>query len=386
MAMKSLAPLAALSLALACPGLAGAAPVRVRVISELSSRLDRLEPAANPSAGRAFGVLWDRDVAAPTDPASILAGRVLARALTAPESAKRLAGAIKRIAPFGRSREAARVAARLREAASRHADSPSALGVLKDLAAPLDRSLERRAAVFDGSLPAELNPLREALAQAPVSPAPAQSVRASGGAPLVLTAAQLERLEDARASPSVTMTLALRGGLRREESRRNFRAASSAVNDWVRRGRALDLGLILDVHALVRGRALDATDRSIALRRKPVEHWAENGKVTHVYPAHEELPLLLADFFAWYRAQKGRLPAVELAAGVYQRLIQIHPFLDGNGRTTRLVMDFVLQSRGLPPAAFGREISAEAVHPAAPALTDRVARAVRAAERLLARD
>jgi len=42
---------------------------------------------------------------------------------------------------------------------------------------------------------------------------------------------------------------------------------------------------------------------------------------------------------------------IELAARTYQRLVSVHPFPDGNGRTSRLVMDYVLRSNGLPPAA-----------------------------------
>src|SRR5262249_13124059 len=34
----------------------------------------------------------------------------------------------------------------------------------------------------------------------------------------------------------------------------------------------------------------------------------------------------------------------------YQRLISIHPFMDANGRTARLGMDWILGRHGLPPA------------------------------------
>lgn len=48
----------------------------------------------------------------------------------------------------------------------------------------------------------------------------------------------------------------------------------------------------------------------------------------------------------------------DLAAKMYQRLVSTHPFMDGNGRTCRLAMDWVLQSHGLPPAAMqGEEVN-----------------------------
>jgi prophage maintenance system killer protein len=59
----------------------------------------------------------------------------------------------------------------------------------------------------------------------------------------------------------------------------------------------------------------------------------------------------LVDFVSWYEtAAAGNMHTVELAAQAYQRLISIHPFWDANGRTCRMVMDWILQKQGLPPA------------------------------------
>lgn len=45
-----------------------------------------------------------------------------------------------------------------------------------------------------------------------------------------------------------------------------------------------------------------------------------------------------------------RTVGIELAGRVYQILISLHPFEDGNGRTCRLFSDFILMYSGLPPA------------------------------------
>lgn len=48
-----------------------------------------------------------------------------------------------------------------------------------------------------------------------------------------------------------------------------------------------------------------------------------------------------------------------LAATVYQRMVSVHPFPDGNGRTCRLVMDYILTRAGIPPPSLeGTEINA----------------------------
>ncbi|MGC2288711.1 MAG: Fic family protein [Thermoplasmata archaeon] len=67
-----------------------------------------------------------------------------------------------------------------------------------------------------------------------------------------------------------------------------------------------------------------------------------------VPPAPFELDLLLGEFFRWLpRAWKSFHPVV-LAALVHLRLVTIHPFADGNGRVTRIAMNFVLYRKGYP--------------------------------------
>ncbi len=54
----------------------------------------------------------------------------------------------------------------------------------------------------------------------------------------------------------------------------------------------------------------------------------------------------MEDYFIWYEANKNSLHPVLLAGEMHERLVTIHPFIDGNGRTSRLVMNLVLLSHG----------------------------------------
>ena len=75
------------------------------------------------------------------------------------------------------------------------------------------------------------------------------------------------------------------------------------------------------------------------------EHAVEPGKLRntnvkvglHVPPAHETLPAFLSRFADFYRPSRFRgLDQVIAAAASHHRLAWIHPFVDGNGRVTRL--------------------------------------------------
>ncbi|MBI2579527.1 MAG: Fic family protein [Candidatus Aenigmarchaeota archaeon] len=65
-------------------------------------------------------------------------------------------------------------------------------------------------------------------------------------------------------------------------------------------------------------------------------------------PLPVELNVLLKEFFNWYNKNKEKLHPVELAALVHYRFVSIHPFGDGNGRISRLLMNFILHRYGFP--------------------------------------
>ncbi len=66
----------------------------------------------------------------------------------------------------------------------------------------------------------------------------------------------------------------------------------------------------------------------------------------HVPPEPYLLDKLMEDYFLFYETQKSNLHPVLLAAEMHERLVSIHPFIDGNGRTARLVMNLILLQNG----------------------------------------
>jgi Fic family protein len=66
------------------------------------------------------------------------------------------------------------------------------------------------------------------------------------------------------------------------------------------------------------------------------------------FPSPAEVPALMGDLAAWLAAA----PAMpETAFGAHRRLVEIHPFNDGNGRTARLLMNLILIRGRYPPVA-----------------------------------
>jgi len=57
----------------------------------------------------------------------------------------------------------------------------------------------------------------------------------------------------------------------------------------------------------------------------------------------------MAHFVDWYNSESNQLHPIERAAKVHADFVGIHPFIDGNGRTSRLLMNLELMKAGYPP-------------------------------------
>ena len=65
-----------------------------------------------------------------------------------------------------------------------------------------------------------------------------------------------------------------------------------------------------------------------------------------VLPSPDKVPALIAAFVNWMAASEGKFHPVEFAARVHQKFVYIHPFVDGNGRVSRLLMNLALLRAG----------------------------------------
>lgn len=67
---------------------------------------------------------------------------------------------------------------------------------------------------------------------------------------------------------------------------------------------------------------------------------------SHMPPQPYIVAKEMEDYFIWYETHKNKMHPVVLAAEMHERLVTIHPFIDGNGRTSRLVMNLILLQHG----------------------------------------
>lgn len=73
-----------------------------------------------------------------------------------------------------------------------------------------------------------------------------------------------------------------------------------------------------------------------------------------ILPNYAKVPSLMKDFMLWLQSIQGEHP-VKIAADAHYKLVSIHPWVDGNGRTSRLLMNLILLQHGYPPAIIQKE-------------------------------
>ena len=129
----------------------------------------------------------------------------------------------------------------------------------------------------------------------------------------------------------------------------NHRDAILYVEDLVRSQAALSEWQIRNLHQLV----LKNIDNTQAGCYRTVE--VKIAGARHDPPPHYRVAEQMADFLGWHQHMAGSLHPVARAAAVHTRLVLIHPFIDGNGRTARLLLNLELLKSGYWPVVLPGE-------------------------------
>ena len=126
----------------------------------------------------------------------------------------------------------------------------------------------------------------------------------------------------------------------------NHAKAFSFVKKCVAEGRPLDEPTAKDIHALLMENILvGGVYRNVEVRISGAGFKP---------PAPNEMFRQVKNFFADlpYRTD---LNPIELAAWTHAEFVKIHPFVDGNGRTSRMLMNYQLMSGGFLPVSIAKE-------------------------------
>jgi len=110
--------------------------------------------------------------------------------------------------------------------------------------------------------------------------------------------------------------------------------------------RKLDLKFIKKIHNIL----FSGVDDSIAGKlRNELKRNVKIAGTSYVPPKWQEVKKEMINFFKWYKSENRKLHALELASLIHLKLISIQPFVDGNSRLSRLLMNWILWKKQYPP-------------------------------------
>ena len=128
------------------------------------------------------------------------------------------------------------------------------------------------------------------------------------------------------------------------EVRNHFRAVEWMESLAERRG-AISEPAIKRLHGLVmhgRNKSFPYRDQQNVIRD------SASGGIVYLPPEPRDVPGLMRDLVAWINAslERGEWPAPVVAALAHYQFATIHPFMDGNGRTARLLASLIVRKEG----------------------------------------
>lgn len=126
----------------------------------------------------------------------------------------------------------------------------------------------------------------------------------------------------------------------------NHNKAFAYVKKCIFENKPLDENIIKDIHSILMENILvGGVYRNVEVRITGAKHKP---------PVPSEMYYQIKEFFNNINL-KSNLNPIELAAWTHAEFVRIHPFVDGNGRTSRLIMNYQLMSNEFLPVSVNKE-------------------------------
>jgi cell filamentation protein, protein adenylyltransferase len=135
------------------------------------------------------------------------------------------------------------------------------------------------------------------------------------------------------------------GLVRDEKEVRNYFRLLERLPELLRRFEGkVTTALILECHATLLEGIAEERGRGHFREAQNAIYEAASGKLVYLPPEPQDVPPLIDDLCTWVNDSK--IHPVILAAVFHNQFVTIHPFIDGNGRSARLLSLYLLDARG----------------------------------------
>lgn len=133
----------------------------------------------------------------------------------------------------------------------------------------------------------------------------------------------------------------------------NHQEAINYIEDIVTQNIDISERVIKDLHAIIL-KSIDNKNAGVYRKNNVLISGSKHRPVEYMLVEEK-----MQELVQWYNEMKNQLHPVELAALFHFKYVYIHPFIDGNGRTARLLMNLILLRNGYPIAVIKNEDRSE---------------------------
>lgn len=126
----------------------------------------------------------------------------------------------------------------------------------------------------------------------------------------------------------------------------NHKKAYQYIKNCIAKGKQLDESIVKDIHAIL--------TENIIIGGIYRNQEVKISGAGHTPPSGNDMFIQIKNFFADL-PHKNDLNPIELAAWTHAEFVRIHPFIDGNGRTARLIMNYQLMLNDFLPISIAKE-------------------------------
>ncbi len=127
----------------------------------------------------------------------------------------------------------------------------------------------------------------------------------------------------------------------------NHKKAYYYVKKCIEKQKQLDENIVKDIHAILTENIIvGGIYRNQEVRISGAGHTPPTGNAMYVQ---------IKNFYADLEWKRKEQKPIELAAWTHAEFVRIHPFIDGNGRTARLIMNYQLMMNGFLPISIAKE-------------------------------
>lgn len=127
----------------------------------------------------------------------------------------------------------------------------------------------------------------------------------------------------------------------------NYNKALEYLNITLGKQETIDSQFICNIQGMVIDGLIDKKNHG-KLRRDPVVvNNPKKREVVYIPPNSEDVPRLISELVEYLKIESNTTDPLLLAGIFHKQFVVIHPFMDGNGRSARLVTKYILAKMGL---------------------------------------